>query len=51
MCKNIIDLANLCCFKAIKAAKPLLAARKEISIGQTRKRGKPNKSSKALINN
>jgi hypothetical protein len=35
----------------LKAAKRLPAARKEISIDQTRKQGKANKSSKALINN
>jgi hypothetical protein len=43
MCRHIIGLAI-----HLKAAKPPPAA-KEISIGQKRKRGRPNKSSKALI--
>ena len=43
MCKHIIGLAI-----RLKAAKPPLAV-KDIPIGQKRKRGRPNKSSKALI--
>jgi hypothetical protein len=43
MCKHIIGLAI-----RLKAAKPPPAA-KEIPRGQKRKRGRPNKSSKALI--
>ena len=43
MCKHIIDLAI-----RLKAAKPPPAA-KDIPIDQKRKRGRPNKSSKALI--
>jgi hypothetical protein len=43
MCKHRIGLAI-----RLKSAKPPPAA-KEIPIGQKRKRGRPNKSSKALI--